>query len=830
MGKIAKDNIKLEEILVEKASDETEGLNDEMDLGLASDNDAETDDNNSGDGSIKNIEELNEVMPLIPMRGLALLPSMVLHFDVEREKSINALEEAMVKNQRIFLTAQKDTNIDLPMENDFYTIGTIAKIKQILKLPGDVIRVLVEGVERGKIVELVSDTPYFKAKIKRLVDNSNTEVDPKLEALRRAIIEKFDEYAFLHEHLPKDLIASIIDITSYGVFADAVGSHLDVPVAEKQKIVEALDLEDRLVVISELLRVEVEILRIREEISAKVKGQMNQNQKEYYLREQLKAIKEELGIDDSEDPDGEEILSKREALKKLKLDKKTTEKIDKEITRLSKMNPSTAEAALIRNYVETILELPWKKQTTNKNTIIRSEEILDEDHYGLKKVKERILEYLAVIELSKGLKGPILCLVGPPGTGKTSIAKSIARATSRDFVRMSLGGVRDEAEIRGHRRTYVGAIPGRVINSIKEAGSKNPVFLLDEIDKIGADFKGDPASALLEVLDPEQNKDFMDHYLEVPFDLSKAMFITTANSLDTIPRPLLDRMEVIEVTSYTEEEKLHIAKNYLIPKKIKEHGLKEENVSVSSKAISDIINYYTRESGVRNLEREVANLCRKIARRTLAENKEMFQITNRNLEGYLGKKRYRYDIIKGKSEVGITTGLAWTAVGGDTLFIEVVTIEGKGKLVLTGMMGEVMQESAQAALNYIRSNAKEFGLAADFYDSKEIHIHIPEGAIPKDGPSAGVTMSLALISALTGKPAKQDIAMTGEINLRGQVLPVGGIREKVMAAHRAGIRKVLLPWENEKDIDEIPVKVRKEIEFVLLERIENAAKIVIEGF
>ena len=569
---------------------------------------------------------------------------------------------------------------------------------------------------------------------------------------------------------------------------------------------------------------EIEILNIEQDISSKVKSQINKNQREYYLREQMRAIQEELGVaEDVED----EVAGFMEKLDSLELEEKTRDKVEKEINRFSKMQPSSAEANVSRNYIETILSLPWNTESEDNIDLNKAEEILNEDHYGLDKVKERVLEYLAVMQLSRGLKGPILCLVGPPGVGKTSIARSIARSIGREFVRMSLGGVRDEAEIRGHRRTYIGAIPGRIINAIKDSGTKNPVFLFDEVDKIGADYKGDPASALLEVLDPEQNKDFTDHYLEVPFDLSKVMFITTANTTSTIPRPLLDRMEVIEVSGYTEEDKLNIAERYLVPKQVKENGLTSRNISFTEKGLRTIINYYTRESGVRNLEREIGNLCRKVAKNVVCGETKKVSITGKKVEEMLGKKRFRFDIIKGEKEVGVTTGLAWTVVGGDTLFIETTAVPGSGKLVLTGQMGDVMQESAKAGVSYIRSVSRKLKIDEDFYKKYDLHIHIPEGAIPKDGPSAGVTMCTAIISTLTGIPARKDIAMTGEITLRGKVLPVGGIREKVMAAHRAGIRKVLLPKDNDVDIQDIPEVVRNDMEFVLLRNVDDALREVL---
>ncbi|MBN7774614.1 endopeptidase La [Clostridium aminobutyricum] len=756
---------------------------------------------------------------MIPLRGLSIFPSMVLHFDIGREKSINALEKAMIMNQKIFLATQKDENTDLPTIQDFYHVGTIAKIKQMLKLPGDSIRVLVEGVSRGEIKDVVLEVPYFKCKVVSVEEVEPEENTPHTSALMRAALSSFDEYLKLNPKISKDLFATIASINQPGRLADLITSHLDIKTEEKQIILETYDFDERLKKVSELLIREIEILNIEQDINVKLKTAINKHQKEYYLREQLRVIQDELGqTEDVED----EMENWNKQLKKLKIPAKTAEKVSKEIKRFSKLPPSSSESGIIRTYVETILALPWNKAAKTNMELKKAERILNEDHYGLEKVKERVLEYLAVVQLSNSIKGPILCLVGPPGVGKTSIARSVARATNRDFVRMSLGGVRDEAEIRGHRRTYIGAIPGRVIASIKDAGTHNPVFLLDEVDKIGADFKGDPASALLEVLDPEQNKDFMDHYLEIPFDLSKVMFITTANTTDTIPRPLLDRMEVINVPGYTEEEKVHIAEKYLIPKKVKEHGLKTTDITISETTVRDLINYYTRESGVRNLEREIANLCRKVARKIVTNKERSYRITPKNLESYLGKKKYRFDIVEGENEVGVTTGLAWTIVGGDTLFIETTLVPGSGKLVLTGQLGEVMQESAKAGISYIRSVSDKLGVADDFYKVQDLHIHIPEGATPKDGPSAGVTMCTAIISTLTNTPVRKDVAMTGEITLRGKVLPVGGIREKVLAAHRAGIKKVLLPADNERDIDDIPAAVRKKLEFVLIKTVDDA--------
>lgn len=776
----------------------------------------------------KNVEQFDEEikeeniiksMPMIPLRGLSIFPYMVLHFDIGREKSISALEKAMMMNQLVFLSAQKDADTDLPTHEDFYKIGTIAKIKQMLKMPGDAIRVLVEGVSRGEIVDTIFEVPYFKCSIRKLEEKEYEELPPKVEALMRTVLGSFEEYLELNPKISSDIYPSVASVDQPSRLADVITTHLDIRIDEKQKVLEALDPEYRLEILNEILGREIEILTIEQDINTKVRSQINKVQREYYLKEQMRAIQEELGQDAAIE---DEIETWLKQLKKLKLSAKVTEKIEKEIKRLSKIQPSSAEGGVIRTYIEWILALPWNKSSKAAIDLNLAEKILNEDHYGLEKVKERVLEYLAVMKLSNSMKGPILCLVGPPGVGKTSVARSIARAVNREFVRMSLGGVRDEAEIRGHRRTYIGAIPGRVISAIKDAGTNNPVFLFDEVDKIGTDFRGDPASALLEVLDPEQNKDFADHYLEIPFDLSKVMFITTANTTDTIPRPLLDRMEIIQVPSYTVEEKVKIAEKYLVPKKIKEHGLKDENLTMSESTIRSMINYYTRESGVRNLEREIANVCRKVARKIVEGDATRLRITAGNIEGYLGKKRYRYDIIEGENEIGVTTGLAWTVVGGDTLFIETTVIPGSGKLVLTGQLGEVMQESAKAGISYIRSMSKELGINEDFYKENDLHIHIPEGATPKDGPSAGVTMCTAIISTLTNTPVRKDVAMTGEITLRGKVLPVGGIREKVLAAHRAGIKKVLLPADNAVDIEEIPINVRKKLEFVLINNVSEA--------
>ncbi len=756
------------------------------------------------------------VMPMIPLRGLTVFPCMVLHFDIGRERSVCALEKAMMQNQTVFLAAQKDPETDLPTRDDFYYVGTIAKIKQMLRLPGDTIRVLVEGVERGEILEVIHEVPYFKCRVMEIPEPEIEDLDSEMVARMRNCLSTFEAYLSANPKLNDDIYGSVATVDQPGRLADIITSHLEMKIEDKQAVLEAFDVGERLELVSQLLLKETEILNLENEIGSKVRKQMDKSQREYYLREQLRAIQEELGV--AEDID-EEILRWRKQVKKLRLPAKTAAKVEKEIGRISKIQPSSPEGGIIRTYIETMLELPWHKYTKDNTDLKKAARILDEDHYGLEKVKERVLEYLAVMQLSNGLKGPILCLVGPPGTGKTSISKSIARALGRNFVRMSLGGVRDEAEIRGHRRTYIGAIPGRIISSMKEAESMNPVFLFDEIDKIGADFRGDPASALLEVLDPEQNKDFTDHYLEAPFDLSKVMFITTANSVETIPQPLLDRMELIEVSGYTEEDKLLIAQKYLLPKEIKENGMQPGQLHLTEAAIRAVINGYTRESGVRSLERQIATICRKAARRIVEEKKKSVRVGEANLEHYLGKVRYRGDKLEGEDRVGVCTGLAWTAVGGTTLSVEVISMPGKGNVELTGQLGDVMQESARAGVSYIRAHCAELGISEDFHKDKDLHIHVPEGATPKDGPSAGITMCTAVVSALSGRPVRSDIAMTGEITLRGKVLPVGGIREKVLAAHRIGIRTVILPAENERDIEEIPANVRRVMEFIPVEEV-----------
>ncbi|MDP4180753.1 MAG: endopeptidase La [Bacillota bacterium] len=752
-----------------------------------------------------------QVLPLLPLRGLTVFPYMILHFDVGRVKSIKALEDAMINNQLIFLVTQKEAKNDAPSEEDVYNVGTISKVKQLLKLPGDTIRVLVEGVSRAEISEFTQTEPFFAAEVVEQI-YSDGENSVEIEALKRRVLAAFEDYVGLSNKISPETVLSITTIEDAGQLSDMVASNIFLKVEQKQEILNEFNPKIRLEKILEILLKEMEILEIEKNINTKVRKQIDKMQKEYYLREQLKAIQSELG--DKEGVTGE-VEEYKEKLKKAEFPEEVEKKVLKELDRLIKMQSGSAEGSVIRTYLDWIFDLPWNKETEEIIDLKKAEAILDEDHYGLEKVKERIVEYLAVRKLKNNLKGPILCLVGPPGVGKTSIAKSIARALNRNYVRMSLGGVKDESEIRGHRRTYVGAMPGRIIASLKQAGTKNPLLLLDEIDKMSSDFRGDPASAMLEVLDGEQNFTFRDHYMELPFDLSNVMFLTTANSLDTIPRPLLDRMEVIHISSYTEEEKVNIALKYLIPKQIEAHGLAKKSIEIDEKTARDVINYYTREAGVRNLEREFATLCRKAAKAIVSSKSKTIKITSDKLEKYLGAKRFRYDKANEKDEIGIATGLAWTPVGGETLTIEVSLMDGNGKLELTGQLGDVMKESARAAMSFIRSRADQLHIDKNFHNKYDIHIHVPEGAIPKDGPSAGITLATAMISALTGLPVKKNVAMTGEITLRGRVLPIGGLKEKVLAAHRAGINTIIVPMDNKKDIDDIPENVRKKIKFVI---------------
>ena len=761
-------------------------------------------------------------IPLLPLRGILVFPNMVLHLDVGRERSVNALEQAMIEDNKILLVAQKEAKIDDPTPDDIYTMGTIAQIKQMLKLPGGTIRVLVEGLSRAKVQSLIGEDPYLLAEAEEVAEDDTKSVE--IEALMRSVIYQFEQYIKLSKKIPPETLVAVSSVEEPGRLADLIASHLTLRIQQKQEILEAVSPAERLEKLSNILSHEMEILEVERKINLRVRKQMERTQKEYYLREQLKAIQKELGEKDERLAEADEY---REKISEAQLPEEVEEKALKEVERLEKMQPAAAEAVVIRTYLDWILALPWTIQTEDRLDLVKAEKILDEDHYGLEKVKERIIEYLAVRQLTQKIKGPILCLVGPPGVGKTSLARSVARALGRNFVRLSLGGVRDEAEIRGHRRTYVGALPGRIIQAMRQAKSKNPVFLLDEIDKMSTDFRGDPSAALLEVLDPEQNNAFSDHYLEMPFDLSHVMFITTANNLYNIPRPLLDRMETIYLPGYTEEDKLQIAKRYLLPKQIKENGLSKENISISEKTIRKVIRQYTREAGVRDLERQIATLCRKVAKDVVRDNKLKSAITAQNLHKYLGVPRFRYGLAETDDEVGIATGLAWTEAGGDTLIIEATLMKGKGKLLLTGKLGDVMRESAQAGLSYIRSRAKELNIDEDFHEKYDIHIHIPEGAIPKDGPSAGITMATALVSALTKRPYKSSVAMTGEITLRGRVLPIGGLKEKVLAAHRAGIKTVILPADNKKDISEIPKNVRRRLELIPVELLDQVLELAL---
>ncbi len=749
-------------------------------------------------------------IPLLPLRGLLVYPSMVLHLDVGREKSVKALERCMVDDHMILLSSQSEMNIEEPTQEDIYRIGTISKVRQMLKLPNGTIRVLVEGVTRARIEQYLPNEQFYDVLVSELQETGDD--DPELDALMRAVLGQFEHYIALSKKVTPETLAAVSDIDQPGRLADVITSHLSLKIKDKQDILETINVRLRLEKLLDLLNNEREVLELERKISQRVKKQMEKTQKEYYLREQMKAIQKELGDKEGRAGEAEELRSQ---LEEAQLPEKIEARVRKEIDRLEKMPAASAEGAVIRTYVEWLLSLPWTKQTEDHIDIAKAEQILDEEHYGLEKPKERVLEYLAVQKLVKKLKGPILCFVGPPGVGKTSLARSIAKSLGREFVRISLGGVRDEAEIRGHRRTYVGAMPGRIIQGIRTAGTLNPVFLLDEIDKMKMDFRGDPASALLEVLDPEQNATFSDHYIEMPFDLSNVMFVTTANVVHNIPRPLLDRMELLTVPGYTELEKMQIARQHLLPKQRREHGLEDGQMELQEDALMSLIREYTRESGVRNMEQLLAAICRKAAKTIVADpDSAPIVVDMDKLKEFLGPPKFRYGMAEQEDQIGAVTGLAWTEVGGDTLVIEVTVMPGSGKLTLTGQLGDVMKESAQAAFSYTRSRVKELGIAPDFHEKNDVHIHIPEGAIPKDGPSAGITMATALISALTNRPVSREVAMTGEITLRGRVLPIGGLKEKSLAAHRAGIRKVLIPKENERDLRDVPESVKADLTFI----------------
>ncbi|MBD7962507.1 endopeptidase La [Fictibacillus norfolkensis] len=764
------------------------------------------------------------VLPLLPLRGLLVYPTMVLHLDVGREKSIQALEKVMLDDQMIFLSTQKEVSIEDPAQEEIYHVGTLSKVNQMLKLPNGTIRVLVEGIKRGEITSFTDEKTHVEVEVE-LTDDIEVK-EAETEALMRAILAQFEQYINISKKVTPETLASVQDITEPGRLADVISSHLSLKIKEKQKILEIFDVKERLEHLLDLLNNEKEVLGLEKKIGQRVKKAMEKTQKEYYLREQMKAIQKELG--DKEGKVGE-VSTLKERIESSDMPETVMELAKKELDRYEKMPNSSAESSVIRTYIEWLFNLPWKQETIDNLDIPHAETVLNEDHYGLEKVKDRVLEYLAVQKLTNSLKGPILCLVGPPGVGKTSLARSIARAIGRNFVRISLGGVRDEAEIRGHRRTYVGAMPGRLIQGMKKAGTINPVFLLDEIDKMSSDFRGDPSSAMLEVLDPEQNSTFSDHYIEEPYDLSKVMFVTTANSLSTIPGPLLDRMEVISIAGYTEIEKLHISKNHLIPKQLKEHGLKKSQIQFKDDCILKLVRNYTREAGVRNLERQIAGLCRKAAKQIVSSEKKKVILSAKNLEDYLGKPRFRYGQAELEDQIGAATGLAYTTAGGDTLSIEVALSPGKGKLILTGKLGDVMKESAQAALSYVRTKVEELGIDHDFYEKTDIHIHVPEGATPKDGPSAGITIATALVSALTKKPVRKDVGMTGEITLRGRVLPIGGLKEKSLSAHRAGIKTIILPKENEKDIEDIPQSVKEGLSFITVSHLDEVLKVALAG-
>ena len=765
----------------------------------------------------------NEIksFPAVALRGMTILPEMVVHFDVSRERSIAAIQEAMVEEQKIFLVTQRSVETEEPEQKDVFEVGTVGTVKQIIKLPKHIVRVLVAGESRGILRKIEQTDPYLRAEVE-VIDESGLELpeDSNVQAMERSLKDMFVDYAAKNRKMSKEAVAQLLEIKGLKKLVDEIAANIPIPYMDQQEILDETDFWKRYEKLTFKLVNEVQIIDIKEEIQRKVKERVDKHQREYILREQLKLIREELG-EDSTISDAEEFES---AVKKLKAPKEVKEKLSKEISRFKSSLGSPSENAVIRTYIETLLEMPWDKASKDNDDIAYAKQVLEEDHYGLEQVKERILEFLAVRTLTRKGECPILCLAGPPGTGKTSIARSLARAMKKEYVRISLGGVRDEAEIRGHRKTYIGAMPGRIANGIRTAGVKNPVMLLDEIDKVSTDYKGDTFSALLEVLDSEQNSRFRDHYLEVPLDLSEVMFITTANTLQTIPRPLLDRMEVIEINSYTENEKLHIAMEHLIPKQLEHNGLTADQLSFSRHAVWKMARNYTKEAGVRQLEREIGNVCRKAAKEILTTDRKKITVTDRNIHRFLGKEKYSYQMANPEPETGIVRGLAWTSVGGDTLQIEVNVMPGKGEIMLTGQLGEVMKESAQTGISYIRSVSRKFEIADDFFEKHDIHVHIPEGAVPKDGPSAGITMATAMLSAVTGRKVRADLAMTGEVTLRGRVLPIGGLKEKLLAAKNAGIRTVLVPKDNRADVEELSSEITKGIEILYMEHMDQVLK------